>query len=87
MIVEIDGVHFSVTFATNVQDDSETIEFRSASSSFSDSSLVAAITVYDRSESPLLVHVPGEIEEKLLASLILFAKAWISRNMKNVRII
>jgi len=87
MIVQFDKEFLYVIFATNIQDDSETLEFRTDDPLTQGARLVVGITCYDRHESPLLIHVPGDIRESLLTAVIDYSRTWFTKNMPDTRIV
>ena len=87
MIVDVGGMRLHLTAATNVLDDSETLEFRTYSPVSQEARMVAGVTCYDRPESPLLIHVPDEVEESQMAAILAFSRTWFAENMPNTRIV
>lgn len=87
MIVDVGGVRLHLTTATNVQDDSETLEFRTHDPASQGVRVVAGVTCFDRPESSLLIHVPDEIEESLLVAILAFSRTWFAKNMPDTRIV
>jgi hypothetical protein len=77
--VSIGGRDLVMTHSTG-PDDAESLEFWYGPGRTS-SDLVLAITFFDRSESPLLIHVPGEIEAVLLEQALHLGRRWISDNL------
>jgi hypothetical protein len=62
-------------------DDSESLEYRAPSGGEDPGVLLAGVTCYDRPQTPLLIHVPGEIESTLLIKIIHHALDWFAKNM------
>lgn len=87
MIIEIEGRNYRVIAATNVQDDSETLEFRSSVVAEEIGDLVAGVTCYDRHESPMLIHIPHEIEESLAIAILAFSRDWFTKNMPHTKVV
>lgn len=86
MHVILQGQDLYMTILANVTDDSETLSFYDADPGESDGRFLAGLTWYDRKSSPLLVHIPEEIDYVLLERMVTFALEWISDNAPYIRI-
>ncbi len=86
MVVEVAGVLLRLTVATNVYDDSETLEFRTHDPVSYGANMVAGVTCFDCPESPLLIHIPDGIEESLLRAILDFSRTWFAKNLPYTRI-
>lgn len=49
--------------------------------------LLVSLTFFDRAESPLLVHIPGEIPMSLLHGTLSFCRQWVSENLPGTRLV
>ena len=74
------------THTTNIQDDSETVEFWSGPGRGVED-LLAGVTCVDRPTSPLLVHVPNDVEWGLLNQLLRYAQEWFEQNLPGTKIV
>jgi hypothetical protein len=86
MYVTIAEKRLQYVVADNVQDDFSTLEFHDGEPGRPGTDLVAGLTWYDRPSSPLLVHLPTEVDYAFLQALVRFAVDWIATNDPHVRL-